>query len=217
MKVIWLIIRGICGNPSDCLEWEQRAVDWILQDPYCRERGYTARSDTYSCLPLTVWMREKERAHNFANVLKTYVDAGFKIHIMCHSNGTRVAREGMRLLKWPRVETVHFLNGACDSDFNRTGFNWAIKRNRIGLFYYYVAGRDWAMKIENTILGKLDFALPENSCPLGLRGPRFVDKQVTHRVIEGSRDWGKYGHSTALDDDHFDGTMQLVTRAKTKL
>jgi hypothetical protein len=233
LPTIWLIVRGICGNPDDCQEWEQLAVDWILQDPFCRRQHFVARADSYRCSALTVSLHQAERAKSFAEVLRGYAARQYPIRILCHSNGARVVRDGMRLADWPRVEEVHFVCGACDSDFDRTGFNGAMRRNRLGLFYYYVAGDDWAMRMENTLLGKLDFAIPDHSRPMGLTGPRRVDPEIRRRVIEGSvaldnfgrregkhlehskrlnESWETYGHSTCWDRRHFHFTMQRVTQ-----
>lgn len=211
MKIVWLIVRGICGDPADCEEWEQHSADWIHQDPYCQSRGFIARADSYSCSFVTVAFRESARVKSFAKVLKGYLDAGFQVYGLCHSNGTRIWRGALQQLNWPRVEQLHFVNGACDSDFRRTGFNQALKRNKIGTFHYYVGGCDIAMLAENTFLGRLDFAVPEKSCPMGLKGPQHVDPSVASRVIEGSKGWEHYGHSTAWDSKHFNDTMLRVT------
>lgn len=211
-KVIWIFVRGIAGNASDLKEWEQGGVDWVLQDQYCRERGFVARCDSYECSFLTVWMNEPKRARQLAAVIRSYLDAGYEVHLVGHSNGTRVIREALKLLRWPKVGTVHFVCGACDSDFERTGLNYALKHHRIERFYYYVGGRDWAMKLENTFLGKLDFALPEKSCPMGLRGPRNVAKEVRNRVIDNSTGWERFGHGTCFTAAHFNNTLKRITR-----
>lgn len=213
---IWLIVRGIAGNANNCLEWEQRAADWILQDDFCREAGYVARADSYSCSFLDVWIRQKERSEQFARVLLSYVEKGFAIRCIAHSNGTRVVRDGLKIAHWPRVEELHFVCGACDSDFHRTDFNCALKHNRIGAFYHYEGGRDWAMKIENTFLGKLDFAVPEHSQPMGLKGPRHVDPCVRSRVICRSKGWEAYGHSTCWEPHHFNDSMRRIVHYGSK-
>ena len=188
-------------------------MDWILSDPFCQKRGYVARCVSYQCSALTVWLHEKERARSFAEVLSHYAKNGWCIRIIAHSNGTRIVREALKMANWPKVWDVHFVCGACDSDFKRTGFNDAMKHDRIGNFFYYTAGRDIAMKWENTFLGKLDFALPENSKPLGLCGPRHDDPHLKDRIIDGSDDeWKTFGHSTAWTSRHFGETMRTITQ-----
>lgn len=213
MRTVIFFIRGILGDPDDLKEWEQAGVDRVLQSPWCREHDIVARSDAYKSGAITVWIHQGERCRRFAALLRSYAEKGFRIIIVAHSNGTIVARNGMALAGWPRVEQAHFVCGACDSDFQRTGLNKAIHNNRIGQFYFYVAGKDWAMRIENTLFGKLDFAVPEMSQPLGLAGPRNVDPAIYSRVIHGgNEEWEDYGHSTCWDRKHFEGTMYTILK-----
>ena len=79
-KTIWFIVRGICGSPSNFLEWEYEARDFIIQTV-----NVPAVAVSYATSFLTVWKRRQWRAARFAKVLKGYTDKYWRIHIIGHS------------------------------------------------------------------------------------------------------------------------------------
>lgn len=205
-KTIVFLIRGIAGHPSDQQEWEYRAADHVILKPHI-----PARAISYSTSFLTVWRRRQWRARRFSKVLRKYTTQDWRVHIIAHSEGTVVALDSMKLAGWPRVESVQLVCGACDSDFERNGLNGAIRTEKIGKVFCYTAGRDWAMRWENLVLGRVLFGIPERSWPLGLVGPRNVSSMplLQEKVVEvADSPWDGYGHSTCWTGDKFDRTMR---------
>ncbi len=205
-ETIYFFIRGIAGHPSDQQEWEYRAADHVhIHTPH------KARAISYATSFLTVWKRRHWRALRFSKVLRKYTCRDWKVVIVAHSEGTVVALDGMRLAGWPRIDELHLICGACDSDFQRTGLNFALRTGGVGHIHCYIAGNDNAMLWERLVLGKLLFGIPERSQPLGLHGPRNVDQQYTSRVTEHwNTPWTNYGHSTCWDGEHLESTMNQI-------
>ena len=205
-KTVWFIVRGVAGVPGDMLEWEMKVRDQIIQST---ERPAVAIS--YGTTPLTVWMRRKWRALRLAHVLRGYTARDWRIHVIAHSEGTVAILDALRLLGWPRVEALHLVCGACDSDFNRNGLNWALRTGGVGHVQVYIAGEDHAMKWEDLVLGKLLFGIPERSRPLGLNGPRNVDGEYSTKVkIHRESPWDNWGHSTCWEGRNLDKTVDGI-------
>jgi hypothetical protein len=205
-KEICFFIRGISGQPDDFLEWEQRAADHCIIT-----FGIPARAISYHTDFWSVWMRRRFRAQRFAKVLRQYSIRDYRITIVAHSEGTVVSLDGVRLAGWPRVEQVHLICGACDSDFERSGLNRTLRAGQIGRVTCYTAGRDWAMRFENLILGRALFGISGGSWPLGLVGPRNVSQMVAGRVVEVTDPpWKYYGHSTCFGGENFEKTMRQI-------
>lgn len=202
-KTLWAIFRGIAGNPDDFDEWE-----FNLRDKIIRTTGIPAIVFSYKTNFLTVWKNRRLRAERAARVLKGFSDTDYRINIAAHSEGTVVATDSLRLLGWPRVENLHLVCGACDSDFERIGINRALKMESLGEVHCWIAGKDTAMKFERLVLGKLLFGIPERSEPLGLHGPRNVNQEFKANVCEhwGSP-WDEYGHSDCWLPQNLNRTM----------
>jgi len=205
-KTIWFVIRGIAGHPSDQLEWEYEGRDILILTT-----GRPAVAVSYATTFLTVWNRRHWRARQFARVLRKFTARDYRVHILAHSEGTVVAVDSMKLAGWPRVESVHLVCGACDSDFHRNGLNEAVRTGCIGRVHCYMAGEDEAMWWENLDLGKILFGIPLRSRSLGLKGPRNVDDAVRSQIIE-HRDapWDNYDHSTCWETGKIEATLLQV-------
>jgi hypothetical protein len=131
--------------------------------------------------------------------------------MVCHSEGTATGLRALKLAGWPRIEEMHLICGAADSDFHANGLNVALLSGRIGKVFVYVAGQDKAMKLENSYPGAICFGLQTGGQPLGLEGPTnqssLVDRDV--KLIK----WKTYGHSTCFLPSHFDSTMREIVRS----
>jgi hypothetical protein len=194
-KSIWFVVRGIAGSPSNFLEFEYEARDFIIQTT-----GQHAIAVSYATSFLTAWRRRRWRAQRFAKVLKSYSDLDWRINMICHSEGTVVATDALKLLNWPRIEQLHLVCGACNSDFDDLGINDAFASNNLGNVHCWIAGHDTAMRFERLILGKLLFGIPERSEPLGLYGPRNVNQRFRNQVVEHwDNPWNQYDHSTCWE------------------
>ncbi len=201
MNTVYIFERGILGWESLFGQWKQwpnQAVAWIN-----RNTPHKAQTLTYFCGPILAAATRGFRARQFAKLIKAY--AGDRIIMACHSEGTATGLRALDIAGWPRIEELHLICGAADSDFDANGLNDAIARNRIGKVIVYVAGRDDAMKLEDTYVGSLCFGLQTAGQPLGLKGPTNMRPDVARSVTVKA--WKNYGHSTCWTRAYFDWTM----------
>jgi pimeloyl-ACP methyl ester carboxylesterase len=210
-KVIFLVAPGINNWGSifgDWRDWPTRFSVWVNT----RGASYIrCQAFFYFTTFLTVWLMQRTRARSFSKLIRDYIAAGYKVHLVGHSNGTRVVLDALRMADWPEVETVHLVNGACDADFERNGLNHALTHDRVKKIFCYIADDDKAMKFEDTAVGLMLFGIGWNDVPLGLGGPRnVVPKFQNTRVVE--EHWPRYGHSDCWVPANFDATMRQLMR-----
>lgn len=199
-RTIWFVIRGIAGHPSDLLEWE-----FVVRNKIITQLQIPAIAISYATNFWSVWQNRKNRALQSAKNIKEFSARDWRINIIAHSEGTVVATDALQLLGWPRVEALHLVCGACDSDFGRLGLNDALRQDRIGAIHCYMAGHDTAMQFENLTLGRMLFQIHR---PLGLHGPTNVNQMFKEKVIEHwEYPWDTYGHSTCWEKMNMDRTM----------
>lgn len=207
-RTIYFFVNGIATWPGDARNWNKRAVTWMhLHTPHA------AQNDEYFTTALTVWIHARRRAREFATLLRQFSGTqhkccGYKIVIVAHSNGAAVALAALKLAHWPRVEALHLVSGACDGNFERTGLNGALHCSKVGQVVVYIAGRDVAMRAEDTLAGKALFGIYAGDRPLGLAGPQKLapDLKGTERVVTLTE--SKFGHSSWWAAKHFDETMR---------
>ena len=199
-KILWSVVRGIAGSPSNFTEWEYRARDRIIQTLFI-----PAIAISYATSFATVWRNRGMRAQRYAQILKGYADDNWRLNILAHSEGTVVATDALRLLGWPRVENLHLVCGACDHDFQKLGLNDALRKERIAAIHTWQAGRDTAMQFESLAIGRILFGVHR---PLGLDGPTNVSQQYAAQVHERwESPWDGYGHSDCWLPQNFNRTM----------
>ena len=194
-RTIYLFVNGIATWPGNFTNWNKRAVTLTHTTT-----PHKAEAFEYFCTPLTRPFREDQRAKQFARAIREYSRLGWKIVCVGHSNGAAVILEGLKRADWPRVEAIHLVCGACESDFEKNGLNDALYHRRIGEVFVYGGERDWALRLAHTITGKL-----LGYGTLGLTGPQRVHHEVENRV--GELWWKNYGHSTCWEPAHFKLTM----------
>lgn len=212
-KTIFLVAPGINNWGSifgDWRDWPTQFSLWINKNqPHIRCQAFF-----YFTTALTVGLMQRRRALSFSKLIRDYVNAGFRVHLVGHSNGTRVVLDALRMADWPEVETVHLVNGACDANFERNGLNHALHHARVRKIFCYISDNDRAMKIEDTLIGLCLFGINWNDLPLGLGGPTNVFPAYQNRqVIE--RHWPGYGHSDCWLPKNFYSTMRTLIRDAT--
>lgn len=207
MNTIYIFERGILGWETlfgDWKQWPNEAVAWIHKNT-----PHKAQTLTYFCGPVLAAATRTFRAKQFAKLILKYKCDGWRIVMVCHSEGTATALRALRVADWPVVDELHLVCGACDSDFNNNGLNVAMLKDRVKNVMCYVAGKDVPMKIEDTYVGSLCFGLQTAGTPLGLKGPVSVADAVKSRV--GVIHWPAYGHSDCFLPKNFEDTMRLIT------
>jgi len=196
---IYWLINGIMNWPGCPGNWNKKGVTWLHLHAY----PCAAQTDEYFTTAITAPIHAKRRAEDFADLLDQFKE--WRQVAIAHSNGTKVLLDAQKISHWVRMEAIHLVSGACDADFQRNGLNWAVKNERIGDIYYYIAGHDIAMRFEDTMTGKALFGLYPKDKPLGLSGPTNVDPMILGRVHPHREP--AYGHSDWWLPKNFDLTM----------
>lgn len=195
-RTVYLFVNGIATWPGNYTNWNKRAVTFTHTHTEHRAEAFE-----YFCTPLTRPFREDQRAKHFARSLATYSALHWNIVCVGHSNGAAVILDGLRAARFPRVQAVHLVCGACEADFWRNGINFGLRADRIGKVFVYCAAQDWALKLAHSLPAKL-----LGYGTLGLHGALNVSEGVKDRVEEMW--WSDYGHSTCWLPAHFENTMK---------
>lgn len=189
-----IYVNGILTFPGESGNWNGRAVTWTHLHDDAR-----AEKVEYFCGPIDRAFGQKERAQKLALTIQYY--KGWNITLVGHSNGTDVILKALDLLRWPRIEAVHLVSGACEADFDKNGLNDALEGNCIGKVCVYVGGKDRALALAHSWAGRiLGYGV------LGLRGPLSILPAIKDRV--GVLTWPDYGHSDCWADANFTQTME---------
>jgi hypothetical protein len=203
-KIVTIFVPGINTLPGSWSDWANRAAVW-----WNTKTDEKSDIEVYFTTALTVGILETRRAKNLGLKIKAYLAEDFTVNLVGHSNGTHIICDALRLSNWPHVNNVHLACGACDSNFLRSGVDFALTDGKIQQIFCYVAGKDMAMKVENTLLGKFLFQMNESDKPLGLVGPKNVSQSNAGKVhLINKAPWDKYGHSTCWSEQNFNQTMQ---------
>jgi hypothetical protein len=219
-RTVQIFVPGIMQFPNDSHNWDGRAQTWVNLNgeamAHHHESVTVADRADYFCGPIGRAFFQQRRVDRVIHVLKPYVDKGFSISVSAHSNGTDLILKALGLMDWPRVDALHLISGACKASFDKNGLNKAIKAQRVGRVFVYVAGKDMALRLAKGWLGKL-----LGYGTLGLHGPKHVLPELLMsrrglfpraeaRVVV--RKETEFGHSTWFGEGEFDRTMRDCRR-----
>jgi len=202
MRQAFHLVNGILNFPGCSNNWNGRGVTWLHVSTEAK-----AEKVEYFCGPIDRAFGQKERALKLNRTLNFY--RGWENHIVGHSNGAAVALAMMRdYRKWPDIEHLHLVCGACEADFEKNGLNVWMREGRIGYVTVYVGGKDLALRLAHSWAARLlGYGV------MGLHGPLNVAPDVEARVgIVTESPWADYGHSTCWDDWNFDTTMRTLAK-----
>lgn len=208
MKTIWFFERGIEGWSSITGDyhgnWTNLACTWINKNT-----DFKSQCLNYFTTPFTAALTRHHRALNLSRLIREYSVQDWEINIAAHSEGTATVLLALKMAGWPKVNRLHLLCGACDSNFERNGLNFALRTGKIAKVICYRANRDTAMKIEDTFIGLCLFGISWNDLPLGLSGPMNVGLGLLGNKLS-IVEWPNYGHSTCFLPANFERTMQAL-------
>lgn len=202
-KKIFICVNGIENRPADARNWNGRAVTWIhIHTDVCAEKF------EYFCSALGRGWGQKKRAEHLASMIRYYINDGWEVVLIGHSNGCDVILESLGLLGWPRIEVLNLVSAACERDFNINGLNDALNRNRIGTVNVYCGGKDRALGL----VARLWLARRLGYGDLGLGGPVNDDKALVAAKRINTTVWPDLDHSDCWKDYLFDATMTALTK-----
>ena len=200
--IVWCI-NGIQTWPGSPRNWNKKACIWLAR--HFPDSPVKGLADEYWTTALTSWIQRRQRARAFANALGQF--GGIRNVIVAHSNGCTVALDALQMLRWMiHVEALHLVSGACDSNLERNGINSGLRSGALGKCCVYIAGKDQAMRIEDTLAGRSLFGLGWDK-PLGLAGPKNLDPLSISKVRMIRK--ADFGHSTWWEKQNFDNTMKF--------
>lgn len=209
-QTVVIFERGILGWQSifgDWKNWPNQACVWVNKNT-----AHKSQTLTYFTGPILAGLTRHRRARNFADMLRQYssplAPRPSPLIIVAHSEGTATTLLALKLAGWPRIEELHVICGACDADCWANGLNHALSSGRIGKVFIYVAGRDGAMKLEDTYIGSLCFGLQTGGQPMGLKGPEnLIPAAERHTEVIH---WKTFGHSDCFLPINFNNTLRQV-------
>lgn len=195
-RTVFIFVNGILTMPGASDNWNGKAVTWThLHTPFRAEKV------EYLVRPIGRILGQRKRAEKLAKTLTFY--AGWSIVLVGHSNGCDVILDALASLDWPRIEELHLVSAACEADFNENGLNKYPAA--IGRVCVYVAGKDWALTLAKSQLGRL-----LGYGALGKTGPVNARRapEVITRPEFGHGDWFTPTHLNDSMWDFVDGMMK---------
>jgi pimeloyl-ACP methyl ester carboxylesterase len=196
---VFIFINGIKNDPGASDGWTDRAVTSThIRYPLLPVKG---EKFEYAATAIFRRLKQDERARAFAKMISFYVDAGFRITLVGHSNGCDIIARVLDLVRG--VDSVHLFAPAADAkDFER-----ALAFGKVGKIHIYGSTRDAALKaakLSRTLFGWAGLGYGS----LGLQAAEFA-KANPGKVFDHSDD--AQGHSTWFDrGQRFEQTMNLL-------
>lgn len=113
-------------------EWPWRLAGWAARHAPTMQ----VVTDAYWAWPLpriNYW-RNNHLARRLANRLSLYAEAGFRVHLVGHSNGACVCLRAVRYLAAVgiRTESLQLIGAAIESDIERNGLLRLLREDRLG-------------------------------------------------------------------------------------
>lgn len=203
-KSVFIHVNGIMTRPGDSRNWNGRATTWThLHTPHRAEKLEYFTGPLFSRM-----IGQRDRIKKLATMIRYYLNEGWQVSLVGHSNGCGVIIGALKFLNWPRIEEIHLFAGACEADFRVNGLNLAQLGERIGRVVCYVSENDRALAWAASRVGQW-FGYGA----LGRTGPKNFLPERTEVIA--SHD---YGHSDWWENAEFEATMRMIfsqTHAKT--
>jgi hypothetical protein len=192
----YILLPGIRTNPKDWSNWSVKMASDINL-----KTDSKAEEFRYLALAITPKSRQDERARYVASLAHRAFEQGYTPVLVGHSNGCEVIRQALSHLGCV-VSEVHLIAGATDEDFERGGWNQALRDGKVGTIHVYTGARDCVLRTIAKIGSFLGYGR------LGYTGPKNVDSSVYSklRTIPSNHD-----HNSWFSEKCYDGTFWLVT------
>ncbi len=205
-KHVFIFVNGIFAFPGKLRGWTDRAVTntHTLHD---FKSLVVAEKFEYLAGALTRRLRQSERVKALHGMMTEYQIAGYKIHLVGHSNGCDIICRVLKRIFMEKVSTIHLFAPACEADFNENGINDVLAGERLGGVFLYGSRNDRALKL-GQLSRKVLKPIGLGYGSLGLTGPVNLKGGFQNRYVSCWRNL--FGHSTWWDTDHFAWTMKMI-------
>lgn len=190
---MYILINGILSKPSDVNGWTDRAESWIED-----KTKYNATKFEYFADMVFRRMWQGNRVSKLQDIIgRIFNDS---IYLVGHSNGCDIIERYIRKSN-RRIEELHLIAGASESDFRKNGYNDALLKNKVGKIFVYWSKQDAALK-QAKWSTKLFGWMGLGYGYIGLIGAKYVSPLIKDRVIEMefNLDHQDYFSETQLDD-----------------
>lgn len=179
-RIVYIFENGIDTVPGDATGWQARAVRFFA----IKFGAFGVAVEYFSGPLLSRIFGQNARAHELAAVIKEFLDAGWQVVLVGHSNGADVIRDALKRLDWPAIEAIHLFSPAIPADMKDNGLDAPLAAGKIGRLRIYIGGQDEVLKFGG-LFGWLGYG------KLGLDGPNNMSPLATQRVdIKRQPTWG---------------------------
>lgn len=204
-----IFVNGVNTVPGCTKNWNVRAATWCM----CYRRLYATYLEYLALPTISRWLFQGVRADIFRYRVQEFLDSGWGVIPIGHSNGNDVILDAFRDGGFQRLEEIHMISPACEADFDKNGLNFALKNNRLGHVFIYIAEKDFWCWAAGTLFGRWLGRYGKQI--LGHVGPQNIDKSIPSwekRVTVVRRK--KHKHSSWFDqlNGNFNELMSLVLR-----
>jgi esterase/lipase superfamily enzyme len=198
-KRIYIFVNGIMTFPGESDNWNAKAVTHFIVSKLTPAE----KLEYFSGFLLSRAIWQKKRAEKLRKKLQFYINQGWEICLVAHSNGADVVLDTLRDMNWPAMKELHLFSPACESDFVKNGLNGAMADGRIDKVSVYIAEKDLPLRLAGTLIGWIS-----GFGQLGRTGPMRVCEDVSSRVrVVRESD---FGHSTWWSEENFAETMDRI-------
>lgn len=165
-RIVYIFENGIDTVPGDATGWQARAVRFFA----IKFGAFGVAVEYFSGPLLSRIFGQGARARELVAVISEFLDAGWQVVLVGHSNGADVIHDALKLLRWPQILAVHLFSAAIDSDMKQEGFDYALRTGQIQRMVIYTGGKDvvlgfWARLVGWVGYGRLGFTGPQNMSP----------------------------------------------------
>lgn len=190
-QCVFLAANGILTKAQDINGWTDLAED------FWQSRGLIGSRYEYLCGPwLSRWWFHGQRVKELSTIIKRQ---SRPVIYVGHSYGGALFSALLKSTK-TYFPAAHLFAPAVDSDFEKNGFNTALRSGRLGKLFIYGSNNDDVLK----------YAWASGLGSLGRHGAKNVDPVVADRFFPEWRD--NYGHSTWFYKKNLQGSMELTLR-----
>jgi hypothetical protein len=194
---LYIWVNGVNDTPGLPTNWNVRACPFTNHN---YPQFHSDRCEYHEDAELPVDIGEAQRVELVTNLLTTFSD--WEVIPVGHSHGAAVILEALKTNGWPYVPQLHLLSAACEADFDKNGLNAALGSGFIGKLFLYQAGKDEALALAATPMGKL-----LGYGTLGLK-PVNVGESAASKITTITQP--DYGHSDWWAIPNFNKTMDQI-------
>ncbi len=198
-RTVFLCINGIRANPSDPQGWTDAFVTSLnVETPEWAQ----AEKMEYFSSALFRRFGQRQRAENLVRLINTYLNAGYRVVLIGHSNGCEIIAMAFKMNV--RVDSIHLFAAAADEK----DFAEAIDNKLVQRVHLYGSPDDSALKFASLTQKFLRFfGLGYGS--LGLDGSKLA-QQYPETVKDHSIKGYKHGTWFQMEGGYYKATLALL-------